>query len=143
MQTAFSYEVTAVSGEERLLEICVGDATDASPADRVDLLALSCFRDDYVPTPRTIVRALRDKGINVRSAARSPARDYRDKWHTWISKPLGPEASFGRLVCFEHERRPPAFSSGWIWSLSSRELVPIFVAPITRVRVLPGRFYDL
>jgi hypothetical protein len=103
MQRVFSEEVTALSGDLRLLEICVGDATEVSPMERVDLLALSCFRDDYVPTPRTIVRALRDRGIDVQSVARNPARDYRDKWHTWISECLGSDASFGRLICFEHE----------------------------------------
>jgi hypothetical protein len=103
MQRVFSEEVTALSGAPRLIEICVGDATEVSPAERVDLLALSCFHGGYFPTPRTLVKALFQRKIYVHELVRNPARDYRDKWHTWISEPLGVDANFGRLVCFEHQ----------------------------------------
>jgi hypothetical protein len=92
VKTVFSQKITALSGDARLLEICVGDATAASPADRIDLLALSCFRDSYVPTPRTIVRALWDQGIEVRALARNPARDHRDRPSRY-APPAPPEGS--------------------------------------------------
>ena len=38
MQRVFCEEVTALSGDLRLFEICVGDATEVLPAERVDLL---------------------------------------------------------------------------------------------------------
>ena len=82
MRVVLSEMITSLGGDQRRLEICVGDATAASSEDKVDLLALSCFRNSYIPTLGTIVRALWDRGIEVGTWASTPARDYRDKWHT-------------------------------------------------------------
>lgn len=63
--------MTDLSGKTRRLEIGVGDATHVSQADPVDLLALSCFRDDSISTPQAIGRALSDRGIEVGVWARN------------------------------------------------------------------------
>jgi hypothetical protein len=98
--------ISDLRGTRRELQICVGDATHASKDEFVDLLALSCFRDDYVPTPGTLVRALGERGIDVGHLALEKAGDWRPHWQTWISHPLAAQSGFGRLVCFEYQSLP-------------------------------------
>jgi hypothetical protein len=106
---AHEVQVTSVSGERRSLQILVGDATDTRSGS-VDMLAISCFPDSYVPTPRTLVASLALRGIDVEDVARDKARDWRQGWQTWISQPLGAGVSVGRLACFEHGLRRDAAS---------------------------------
>jgi hypothetical protein len=103
MKVVRSQSVTALSGQLRRLEICVGDATEVSSTERVDLLALSCFRNSYIPTRGTIVQALSSRGVVVGDLARQAVRDHREKWQCWISGSLPQAARFRRLICFEHE----------------------------------------
>jgi hypothetical protein len=62
-------KISDIHGCKRSLHLCVGDATEASASGPVDLLGLSCFRESYVPTRGTIVRALQSRGISVHLAA--------------------------------------------------------------------------
>jgi hypothetical protein len=94
--------ITDVSGRKRSLQICVGDITDTAQSGPVGMLAISCFPDDYLPRPNTIVGQLKKMGIDVATLAQNKAVDERHRWHTWISKPLLDKAPFGRIACFEH-----------------------------------------
>jgi len=91
-----------VSGKQRTLKICVGDVTDTSNSDKVDVLAISCFSNDYTPLLGTIVGQLKTQGIDLRELAEDKALDERARWQTWISQPLSINAPFGRIACFEH-----------------------------------------
>ena len=105
-----SISITDVSGRKRSLQICIGDATDTTRSGPVDILAISCFPDDSLPLPRTIVGQLKVQGINVADLAQNKAVDDRARWQTWISHSLGFGASFGRIACFEHgfDHKPSA-----------------------------------
>lgn len=102
MKYIHAKEFRDVQGRVRTLRICAGDATEPNGRGQADLLGLSCFMDNYDPTPGTIVEALDRRGIRVSESAAQKARDFREKWHTWVSNPLHGKP-FGRLVCFEHQ----------------------------------------
>lgn len=102
MQTAHSHRFRDMGGKMRTLEICVGDITKTAPSEMVDLLAISCFLNDYIAMPGTLVAQLKKRHIDVGELAQRKARDWRQSWQAWISAPLSPPAQFGRIVCFEH-----------------------------------------
>jgi hypothetical protein len=86
------------AGEERLLELCVGDITHTDAP--VDLLCLSAFPNDYAPTPTSVVGALDGRGISVGAlAAQREGRNLLNR-HCWISSRL--DHDIRRLLCFEH-----------------------------------------
>jgi hypothetical protein len=97
-----SLQIADLNGQQRQLQICVGDVTDPEGAGPPDLLAISCARNSYVPIPGTIVRSLADRGVLLRELARRKARDWRATWQAWISEELPAEAPVRRIVCFEH-----------------------------------------
>jgi hypothetical protein len=81
----------------RTCELYQGDITQI---DReVDVIAVSAFAGDYVPTPGTVIQALRDRlGIDVALLGQHPQFDFRESLGVWISRPLT-DAMFSRLVC--------------------------------------------
>ena len=80
----------------------MGDAIAVGPTEAVDILAISCFKDDYLPTPGTLVGTLKDLGVSVGEHAKHKHQDFLDAWHTWISTPISAPIRIGRLACFEH-----------------------------------------
>ena len=126
MKTVHSIPITDISGRRRTLQICVGDVTDPTGPDPVDVLVISCFPDDYQPLPRTIVGQLHARGIDVGKLARNKAVDDRAQWQTWISHTLGKGASFGRIACFEHglARDPAAVVGNLFRALTGFALAP-------------------
>lgn len=102
MNPVHTISITDVSGRNRSLQICVGDVTDTALSGPVGMLAISCFPDDYLPKPNTIVGQLKMRGIDVAALAQDKAVDERVRWHTWISQPLLDTSRFGRIACFEH-----------------------------------------
>ena len=113
LQPALIVEVTDLTGTLRTLQICVGDITDTGSSGPVDLIAISCFPDDYLPTATSLVGQLRRNGVDVGHLAQHKARDERQRWQTWVSQPIGDESSFGRLICFEYGRdRDPSVVVG-------------------------------
>lgn len=102
MNSIHTVTIRDVSGKQRTLKISVGDVTDTSDSDKIDVLAISCFSNDYTPLPGTIVGQLKTQGIDLRDLAENKALDERAKWQTWISQPLSIDAPYGRIACFEH-----------------------------------------
>lgn len=102
MNPVHTISISDISGRNRSLQICVGDVTDTARSGPVDMLAISCFPDDYLPRPNTIVGQLKTRGIDVAALAQDKAVDERGRWHTWISQPLPNPSPFGRIACFEH-----------------------------------------
>ena len=91
------------AGDERLLELCVGDITHTDAP--VDLLCLSAFPNDYTATATSVVGALHARGIDVKALA--DQREGRNLLHRhcWISPPI--DHDIRRLLCFEHLRSAP------------------------------------
>ena len=102
MKIAYTITISDINGLRRNLQICVGDVTTASESGQVDVLAISCFPDDYLPRPHTIVGQLKAKGVDLHKLSLDKAIDDRLRWQTWISQPLGISSPFGRIACFEH-----------------------------------------
>lgn len=103
LQPVHSVSITDANGVVRRLELLVGDVTAASQTEAVDLLVISAFPNNYLPTPGTIVRRLGEIGIDVQSEARRKSQDWRAQWYCWISGRLSEAGHYiRRLVCFEH-----------------------------------------
>ncbi|HEU4937340.1 MAG TPA: toll/interleukin-1 receptor domain-containing protein [Vicinamibacterales bacterium] len=83
-----------------------GNPADIDPADPVDLIIVSAFRDNYVPTPISIIGALDRRGLSVAELARRKAIDLRQTTGFWLSESLPANASqvgVSRILCFEPE----------------------------------------
>jgi TIR domain len=93
-------ELLGHQGQERVLEICVGDITHTDGP--VDLLCLSAFPGDYTPTPSSVVGSLHARGIDVRSLAATRDGQALLNRHCWVSSDL--QHPIRRLLCFEHLR---------------------------------------
>lgn len=97
-----SINVRDLYGEQRCLQFCVGDVTDTSDGERVDLLGISAFADDYSTFTPTVISSLLAAGINVQDEAARKIADWRDSWQCWFSDELEANLLIRRLVCFEH-----------------------------------------
>ena len=92
------------NGQTRRIELHVGDLTELAPNDAVDLLILSAFPNDYLPTRTSLIGALFREGLSVDALSRDKAVDLRDSFSCWMSKPIPSEHAdlqFGRILCFE------------------------------------------
>ena len=99
--------------EERLIELYQGDLTDLKPEEAIDVLVVSAFPDDYIPTSTSLIGALHRKGVSVDQLARSKAVDLRETFSCWMSQDvIAPNSGiqFKRILCFEPSSRgsPPS-----------------------------------
>lgn len=79
-------------------ELIHGDIT-ALPF-KVDLLCISAFRNDYVPTRSSVVGHLYRKGINLEQLSRQPYLDFKDSLGVWVASSIANDI-FNQLVCVE------------------------------------------
>jgi hypothetical protein len=93
----------------REIELCRGDLTDLSIQDRVDILVVSAYPDDYTASSASLLGALNRRGISVEQLAKSKRIDLRSAFNCWLSQEIGQsthsEVGFDRILCFE----PPVF----------------------------------
>lgn len=69
---------------------------------KVDLLVVSAFPGDYLPTPASLIGALHTRGIDVDALSRDMGNDMRDTLGCWTSKELDTtQTPFERIMCFE------------------------------------------
>lgn len=90
--------------EERLIELYQGDLTALMPDEAVDILVVSAFPGDYVPTTSSLIGALYLKGVAVEQLARNKASDLREAFSCWLSQEVIAEdegIQFKRILCFE------------------------------------------
>lgn len=81
----------------KTLELVAGDVTQLQS----DLLAVSAFAGSYLPTPQSVIGALkRDHGLSLREEARRPAIDLRRQFGVWVTQPLR-GLPFARVICVE------------------------------------------
>jgi len=91
-------------GRKSTIELCQGDLTNLPAEEKVDLLVVSAFPDDYTRTPRSLIGALGRRGISVGELAQNKAVDLRSAFSCWlshdlVSSPLG--IPYKRILCFE------------------------------------------
>lgn len=106
-------------GENRRFQFCVDDVTDTSDGERVDLLGISAFANDYSTVTPTVISNLLAAGINVRDEAARKIADRRASWQCWFSGELEAKMLIRRLVCFEHGNisAPESVVSNWFRSI--------------------------
>lgn len=101
----------------RKIELLQGDLTLPDPAHPFDLLVVSAFPNDYLPTPGSLIGALHRSGISVAELALHRELDLRTHFSCWLSGDPAPAGGayrpttaaepalapppFKRLLCFE------------------------------------------
>jgi len=97
-------------GAERLVMLFVGDLVSLPEHEAVDVLIVSAFPDDYLPTPTSLIGKLARAGVSVADLARDKEVDLRRFSSCWLSRPIeSPLMHFQRILCFEpaHRGRAP------------------------------------
>ena len=99
-------------GQQKRIEIYQGDLTALSATEGFDLLVVSAFPGDYLPTSTSLIGALDRKGLSVETLAIIKDVDLRESFSCWLSReftPPDPGLRFRRILCFEPlvRGRPP------------------------------------
>ncbi|GAB1601404.1 hypothetical protein Ahia01_000418700 [Argonauta hians] len=85
-----------------LVELLLGDITSLKIQDKVDLLIVSAFSNNYSTASKTLIQALNRKlNVSVSKLAHDKELDLRRYYSCWLSKPLPTNIAFSRLACFE------------------------------------------
>ncbi len=105
--------VVESDGVQRRLILAQGDLARTDPQQGVDLLILSAFPGDYIPTPTSLIGQLHAQGVSVQELSEDKQKDLRHTTGAWLSKPIG-KPGFNRIVCFEPQvlGRPPEIVGG-------------------------------
>lgn len=84
------------------IELLQGDLTDSDPQHPFDLLIVSAFPNDYIPTSGSLIGALYRKGLSVGRLANEKELDLRTHFSCWLSRDTSTaELGFKRILCFE------------------------------------------
>jgi len=106
-------ETILVRGDtDKRIELYQGDLSAIEPGEAVDLLVVSAFPNDYIPTPTSLIGSLYQKGLSVETLANNKEEDLRDNFSCWLSREIkskNRDLHFHRLLCFEPLKRgsPP------------------------------------
>ena len=94
--------ILVAAGHERSVALHVGDLAAIPESEAVDLLVISAFPNDYVPTPTSLIGALHRQGVSVGALAATKEVDLRRFSSCWLSRKIDrPAVHFRRLMCFE------------------------------------------
>jgi hypothetical protein len=98
-------DTISIRGKERKrIELYQGDLTKLRPDESVDLLVVSAFPNDYLPTDTSLIGALYRNGLSVASLAQSKEKDLRHDFSCWLSHEINQTNTalrFRRILCFE------------------------------------------
>lgn len=88
----------------RRIALYEGDLTAIPKEHRADILVVSAFPDNYVPTSTSLIGSLYSRGLSVDDLAKVKAHDLRATCGFWLSNPIDGAAAalnVGRIACFE------------------------------------------
>lgn len=89
-------------GARREVQLAIGDILHLDDDDAVDLLIVSAYPNDYLPTPSSLIGALDAAGVSVTALSRDKAVDLREFSACWLSRPLCQrDLRISRILCFE------------------------------------------
>lgn len=98
-------DTISIRGKEgKRIELHQGDLTTLRPDEAVDLLVISAFPNDYLPTNTSLIGALYKKGLSVDALAQSKEKDLRHDFSCWLSQEISLQnlgLRFRRILCFE------------------------------------------
>jgi len=91
------------------IELYLGDLSAIPKEQKVDIVILSAFPNNYAPTPNTLIGSLDQKGLSVAKLAEDKDMDLRKTLWCWFSKELSKDQvekfNFSRILCFEPEEK--------------------------------------
>lgn len=98
------YLTIQYQNEPRYIEIYHGDLSAIPLEEKVDLLVVSAFPNDYVPTRGSMIGALYRRGLSVAHLAKNKTSDLREAASCWLSPEIDAQRyGFRRLMCFESD----------------------------------------
>jgi hypothetical protein len=111
MRLLASHTVTHL-GEEKSISLYQGDLTKIPQSEAVDLLLVSAFPNDYIPTPSSLIGALDRIGVSVEDLSLRKEIDLRHPLSAWLTHDIAqshPNVGFRRILCFEtiEDKSPP------------------------------------
>ncbi|MEO5996778.1 MAG: toll/interleukin-1 receptor domain-containing protein [Chitinophagaceae bacterium] len=87
------------------VQLFQGDLSNIPPEQKVDILVVSAFPDDYTALPGSLVLALEEKGLSMKELAANKSDDLRAQVGCWLSgpipAPLQAKLNFRQVLCFE------------------------------------------
>jgi hypothetical protein len=92
------------NGIEQKIELLQGDLTKLPLEHAVDIIVLSAFPNDYLPTPTSLIGAFDGAGLSIENLSNDKQSDLRQQFSCWLSKPVPERFHFERILCVE---------SGW------------------------------
>jgi len=98
-----------ISTRGKKLQLLKGDLTNIPHSHKVDVLVLSAFPNDYLPTPTSLIGALFNAGLSVGALAADKEVDLRMQFHCWLSKEIN-FRNIRRVLCFEPTERKNPYS---------------------------------
>jgi len=122
--------------KKRRISLYEGDVLDATQSQRVDILVISAFPNDYTPTPGSLIGGLDFHGMSVELLASNKAHDLRDTCGFWISSALSQRSALpiDRIACFEtSDRADPPTMVGDLF----RGLFPFLDDRVDKVVAMP------
>jgi len=90
--------------EKHSIDLIHGDITSRTHDKRADVLIVSAFPDDYIPTPTSLIGALHKKGVSVEELSRDKLEDKRASTYCWTSRQVGSgkaDIPFRHILCYE------------------------------------------